>query len=127
MAFDNVQPLIEKRQFQRVAHDARALVVSGDLQLESRALDVSLKGCLLALPTGVRLESGPHYQITLQLGPEVTIRMESSLAHQEQDHAGFACREIDLDSVTALRRLVELNLGDSKLLDRELNALIHAA
>ena len=35
----------------------------------------------------------------------------------------FGQASIDLDSITHLRRLVELNLGDEKLLERELSHL----
>jgi hypothetical protein len=37
------------------------------------------------------------------------------------------CDNIDVDSVTHLRRLVALNSGDPKLLDRELAALLTEA
>ena len=37
---------------------------------------------------------------------------------------GLICRNLDIDSATHLRRLVELNLGDPKLLERELSALV---
>ena len=35
-----------------------------------------------------------------------------------------AARSIDLDSITHLRRLVELNSGDAAMLERELHTLI---
>jgi hypothetical protein len=41
----------------------------------------------------------------------------------EQELLGFVCQYIDLDSISHLRRLVELNLGDGSLLERELAAL----
>ena len=37
---------------------------------------------------------------------------------------GLQCESIDLDSITHLRRLVELNAGDPALLDRELSSLL---
>lgn len=52
------------------------------------------------------------------------ISMESAVTHVEGRRAGLHCLTIDLDSVTHLRRLVELNLGDPALLERELSALI---
>ena len=39
------------------------------------------------------------------------------------DLVGMVCRHIDVDSISHLRRLVELNLGDEALLERELAAL----
>ena len=50
--------------------------------------------------------------------------MEARVVHVEGRYAGLRCLAIDLDSVTHLRRLVELNLGDPALLERELSALI---
>jgi hypothetical protein len=35
----------------------------------------------------------------------------------------LSCTEIDLDSITHLRRLLELNLGDPDLIERELSDL----
>jgi len=51
------------------------------------------------------------------------VQMEVRLAHSRDGLLGFECRAIDLDSLSHLRRLVELNLGDARLLDRELAAL----
>jgi hypothetical protein len=50
--------------------------------------------------------------------------MQGVITHVEGLYIGLACRNIDLDSVTHLRRLVELNLGDVALLERELSALV---
>ena len=50
--------------------------------------------------------------------------MNVKVAHVEGRYAGLVCEGIDIDSVTHLRRLVELNLGDPDLLDRELSSLI---
>jgi hypothetical protein len=45
------------------------------------------------------------------------------LTRTRDDLLGFVCRHIDLESISHLRRLVELNLGDESLLERELAAL----
>jgi hypothetical protein len=49
--------------------------------------------------------------------------MEVVLTRTQGELLGFVCRHIDLDSISHLRRLVELNLGDETLLERELAAL----
>jgi hypothetical protein len=43
--------------------------------------------------------------------------------HSDEGQVGFECEFIDLDSISNLRRLVELNLGDSMLLERQLGSL----
>jgi len=51
--------------------------------------------------------------------------MEGHLAHVgDNNTVGIRCESIDLDSISHLRRLVELNLGDPELLNRELSALV---
>ena len=52
------------------------------------------------------------------------IRMRGAVAHRAADTAGIRCDEMDLASVSELRRLVELNLGDERMLHRELVALV---
>ncbi len=46
------------------------------------------------------------------------------MVHVEGRHVGLRCDEIDLESITALRRLIELNAADPALLERELGALV---
>lgn len=52
--------------------------------------------------------------------------MAGELAHVEGERSGVLCRSIDLESITHLRRLIEMNLGDAALVERELAALINA-
>jgi hypothetical protein len=91
-------------------------------------LDLSLKGALLRLVDGApAAHTGQPCLLELVLDDgESVLRMSGNIAHQASDRLGLACREIDLDSITHLRRLVELNLGDAALLERELAALLHS-
>jgi hypothetical protein len=53
------------------------------------------------------------------------IRMEANDCSCRGSHRpALLCHSIDIDSVTHLRRLVELNLGNADLLQRELSALV---
>jgi hypothetical protein len=49
--------------------------------------------------------------------------MKVRCRHAERGQIGFECEHIDIDSISNLRRLVELNLGDAELLERQLGAL----
>ena len=74
-------------------------------------------------------QAGMPCLVKLPLGGEggTAIAMAGELAHVEGDHAGVLCRSIDLESITHLRRLIEVNLGDTTASERELQALIAAA
>ena len=62
--------------------------------------------------------------INVDLAPGTTISMWGTVVHIDDQQIGLRCDSIDLDSITHLRRLVELNSGDPAELEREISALI---
>jgi hypothetical protein len=114
----------DRRAFRRILFDAPVSLRLGDREYRSRLIDISLKGVLLQIPEGWQPHEEQAAKLSVRLDDqEACIRMETVLIHQEQDRIGFQCRYIDMDSITHLRRLVELNLADPDLLERELKAL----
>ena len=100
------------------------------MHLHCQVIDISLKGALLLLPPGSSAQVGMPCLVKLPLGDgtgDIVIAMAGELAHVEGDHAGVLCRSIDIESITHLRRLIEVNLGDPAASERELKALIAAA
>jgi hypothetical protein len=116
----------ERRKHTRVAFQAPATLILSDRTLEVTVLDLSLKGALVRLPAGTTMAGQKQCELRVQLDDEMLagIAMETRIAHLGGGNAGLLCLSIDLDSVTHLRRIVELNLGDPALLDRELSELI---
>jgi hypothetical protein len=117
-------PRAEHRRFSRIPFTADAQLHVGGQAWRSELIDISLKGALVALPTGAVFQVGDAVRLDLSVdGGAFTIRMDTEIAHLEGGRVGLRCRNISLESVTHLRRLVELNLGDPAKLDRELHAL----
>ncbi|TCJ15337.1 PilZ domain-containing protein [Parasulfuritortus cantonensis] len=114
----------EKRHFHRVAHDARATLTSAGRAWSCLVEDLSLNGCLVDLTEPRLLDPGQIYHLSIQLTYAIRIEMDVALAHLAGNHAGFRCVSIDSDSIGQLRRLIELNLGDSRLLERDMRELI---
>lgn len=115
----------EHRQFSRVGFHGDARLSIDDREASCQVLDLSLKGALLQLHGPLDLHTGERCLLELTLDDgAVVVRMEGDIAHREDARVGLVCREIDLDSITHLRRLLELNLGDAELLHREFSALI---
>ena len=111
----------EKRRFKRIPFDTPARIVS---TLSVQVVDVSLKGALVAKPDNWKGAMGDMIAIEIPLSPSgPVIRMQTRVAHLEADRIGLVCEQIDLESISHLRRLVELNLGDDEMLHRELAEL----
>lgn len=119
----------ERRRFSRIPFQANAHIKAdkGELHLNCDVVDISLKGILITIPDGWRGEIYDKFNIDLLLqNAQLIIKMESSVAHIDDTSIGFLCEHIDLDSISHLKRLVELNLGNEELLHRELSALINS-
>lgn len=116
----------EQRKFSRIPFDVSITLHLGDEQWESTLADISLHGALIHTPEDFEPVTGTQYRLDIHLegGPDIT--MDVHVAHQETGNTGLRCDDIDVDSITHLRRLVELNLGDPELLERELSALAPA-
>lgn len=116
----------EKRIHNRIAFDAPVVISIADRQWQSNLLDISLKGALVNIPDDWDNKPDSHCQLDIQLsGSDIHIQMQVSVKHIENNHIGFQCEQIDLDSISNLRRLVELNMLDESALERELAALAH--
>ncbi len=115
----------ERRHFHRVTFDETVEVACGEALFKGRLIDLSLQGALAEFDNGTApLEVGSLCNLLINLSGEAHIAMEAKVAHIEDEHVGFHCEHIDLESVQHLRRLVELNLGDDELLHRDLAAMV---
>ncbi|MFS2123330.1 PilZ domain-containing protein [Pseudomonas sp. Pseusp97] len=113
----------ERRRFRRIAFDAGTEISQGDQRWKVTLLDLSLQGLLVQRPEHWNIVAQEPVQVRIYLGFDVNVYMEADLAWEREGLLGFNCRHIDLDSISHLRRLVELNLGDESLLERELTLL----
>ena len=113
-----------RRRFRRIGFDARTELSQGNQRWPVKLIDLSLKGVLVECPVAWTGDRAKMVSVDIHLDPDTEIRMDVQLTHEEQGQLGFVCRYISLESISTLRRLIELNLGDPKELDRELGALI---
>lgn len=115
----------QRRRFTRVGFKLAAMLRCGDRAWPCTIKDISLKGALVGVHgASVGLVPNDDCVLELDLGDDERITMKARLAHSEDELLGLHCVEIDLDSVTSLRRLVELNLTDPDTLERDLGALL---
>ena len=113
----------DQRIFSRINFDAKTSIIGTDQAWETTLLDISLKGALVSMPDNWSAETGASFILNITLSEDTSISMKATVAHTEDKHIGFHCAHIDLESITHLRRIVELNTGNEELLHRELSAL----
>lgn len=110
-----------KRKFQRVPFQCQSLVKCGEQAYAGELLDISMKGALLLLRDIPELEMEHVYFLDITLAnSDIHLQFEASLAHRQENHYGFIFISEDLETFSHLRRLLELNIGDTDLVDREL-------
>jgi hypothetical protein len=122
----------QRRHYSRIAFASRAQLLLPEQPFEVLLLvlvvDLSLRGALVRLPQPhAHAELGPGATAELRIildDNEAQICMQTTVVHREGQRMGLACQGIDVDSVTHLRRLVELNAGDPELLERELSTIL---
>ena len=114
-----------RRQFSRVHFQTEARIYVQDKEFSVDVLDISLKGALVHSSKPFEISTGVPAVLQMRLDEMGTmIRMAGPIVRSQDGVLGVSCQEIDLDSITHLRRLVELNLGDEALLERELSHLV---
>ena len=113
----------EQRQFSRIPFDVSVTLQTEQQSWQSDLIDISMHGALIQAPRAFEADRKRLYQLAIHLEGGPDICMDVLIAHHENEELGLHCKDIDIDSITHLRRLIELNLGNPALLERELSAL----
>ncbi len=116
----------ERRRFSRVHFEATAKLRQGGLDFETAICDMSLNGVLLRTPEHYQLRSDQPCTIESSLSEGVVIQFQAMLIHSSDRTLGLQIISIDMDSITHLRRLIEVNLGDGQAAERVLSELVAA-
>jgi hypothetical protein len=111
----------ERRNHQRIPFQAEIIMQCGNEEWSCNLLDISLKGMLVEPPENLDIDTARPCAIALFLGEEAAIHARVKIARiMDNGNWGLQWLHIDVDSLKHLRRLLELNLNDPGLLDREL-------
>ncbi|MDT8448494.1 MAG: PilZ domain-containing protein [bacterium] len=111
----------ERRHFHRIPfeHSVKLDLPKGEQICQ--LIDLSLKGALVHCEAPLEISKGDKCQFSIQLdGANASIDTSATLVFQEGLQNGFRFDEINIDSLTHLRRLVELNSGDPEQVRQEL-------
>lgn len=118
--------MTEKRHFTRITSHFTVSIESKkcDDIATGKLVDISLKGLLIEVDSEI-LTIGEKYVINLPFpGSEITMLFEAECVHADNGDFGFKFIGEDVDTMTHLRRFLELNLGDPGRITQELEFLI---
>ena len=112
-----------QRQFTRISFIAAADIKQGSNTWPTEILDISMKGMLVSLPPDIQLSVKQPIFVRIHLGEnQKAIHFKVSIIHVGCKQVGFEINQVDLDSMTHLKRLIELNLPDSSEMSQEIDA-----
>ncbi len=118
----------EKRHYHRVPFDCLVDFKSDGCDYTCELIDISIQGALIAACSGATPDTPTPCQLTINLDDDkkAQIIMHGRVARKFENRVGIQCDSIDADSMIHLRRLVEYNLGDVDLVNRDFNELLHS-
>ncbi|MGO2131231.1 MAG: PilZ domain-containing protein [Pseudoalteromonas prydzensis] len=117
-----------RRHYTRILFSTPAHLTNNTHSYPCQLLDISLNGALVSRNNEFNFAKNSSAILAFKLPQsDIIIAMTVTICHIEQQHIGLKCTHIDIDSITHLKRLIELNLADDDLLHRELESLIHSA
>ena len=114
----------ERRLFSRILFSADCTISQDGFMWSSSVQDISLKGVLIQKPEGFSMADNREFDAKINLaGDQHCITMTLEFTNEHDNALGFRCTNIDIESMSHLKRLVELTFADESLLHRELSAL----
>ena len=129
--------MTDKRQFQRVPLNVNGTLAHNDISIDVVVSDVSLQGIKLQATetalSNLPFDSHEPYVATFQANedsPVITLSISQLYRHADsrQELVSLGCKveRMDVDSISALRRLITLNSDDASIEEKDLNALVNA-
>ena len=111
----------ERRNYSRVKFDAEIALLIGEDSHPAHLADISLNGALIQFDgaSPIQVEEKCRLQINLNAS-ELVLTIDSKAVFSKDDQVGLQFLEIEIDSLTHLRRLLELNVGDPDKVKNEL-------
>lgn len=114
----------DRRRFLRIQFDGTTELIVNEQVHPVELLDLSLKGALIKSDTPLPCQPNDRLQMNIHLTDNgLSLTFTTVLVRIIGDSYGLRFDAIDLDTLTHLRRIMELNLGDENLLERELDHL----
>ena len=114
--------MAERRNYHRVPFTTDAEILCNNKKYKGELLDISLKGALILGAGHIQLTEGNRCDLTIHLlETEIALKFEADLIHIDENKLGFRFVSEDTETAMHLRRLLELNIGSSEDIEREID------
>ncbi|MFM2641553.1 PilZ domain-containing protein [Vibrio chagasii] len=116
--------MIERRQFSRVIYQVPTEISQGQVNVSGSVQDLSLHGLLIQCEELQQLNQENPVHVSFKLtNSDINIQLEATIVSTINTSMRLRIEHLDIDSISYLKRLVELNVGDDDLLYREIEHL----
>ncbi len=110
------------RHFRRIPFEAEVTLKTEQETYAGQLLDVALKGAMIGTDTALPFELGVKCSLCIVLpGTPISLEFQAELVHSEDLCYGFKFISESLETLTHLRKMIELNTGDAEATRSELS------
>lgn len=114
---------MNSRRFRRVPFEAVVTMKLEQAPLSGELLDVAFKGAMVGTEEPLEIPLGTQCELCISIPDSpISLTFLAELIHKEENRSGFLFISEDLDTLTHLRKLIELNTGDAEATRSELTA-----
>ncbi|MCK4509158.1 MAG: PilZ domain-containing protein [Desulfuromonadales bacterium] len=114
---------MNNRHFRRIPFEAEVTLNSGQETWAGELLDVAMKGAMVGTDAPLPISLGTECELCISLpGTPISLEFQAELVHTEESRYGFKFISENLETLTHLRKLIELNTGDAEATRSELSA-----
>jgi len=112
----------EKRYFSRINFKAHSQIEFNDKVYEGELLDLSLRGALLNFKEQIPIKMNDSGTLIIHLhSSDIKLIFDAELVHIHENNLGFKFISEDIGTMTHLRNLLSLNIGDYDKITDELD------
>lgn len=112
----------EKRRFKRILFSTGAVITGTNFNCKASLLDLSLKGSLVLIPEKETLNLHDAVTITITLpSTDIQLSFKAVVAHCNGKKVGLKFTNAEIDSISHLKRLMELNTGNAEEIGEEMS------
>ncbi len=111
----------EKRYFSRISFKAHSRIEFNDKVYDCELLDLSLRGALINFKEQIPIKMNEVCTLIVHLhSSDIKLIFDAELVHIHKNNLGFKFISEDIGTITHLRNLLSLNVGDYDKITGEL-------